>query len=173
MAMQTSAGWQFVPRAECTKPASLEQPCGRFAFIIVTRGRALTRKEADFLDQPGPDEHLLCFFRNLTPDLKIELSLEIMRGMGKRVGRGSPDLSAERLMLARYGILLRRRTILMTGLIDHYLTVKADGEFIKGRFLSPWRAARATWLELRSSELSPAKIADLKRYRGKRGGRMD
>jgi hypothetical protein len=93
-----------------------------------------------------------------------------MRGMGKRVGRDSPELSAERLMLARYGILLRRRTILMAGLIDHYLTVKANDEFVKGRFLSPWRAALATWLELRSRELSPAMIADLKRYRGKRGG---
>jgi hypothetical protein len=61
----------------------------------------------------------------------------------------------------------------MTGLIDHYLTVKADGEFTKGRFLSPWLSARATWLELRSGELSPAKIADLKGYRGKRGQQSD
>jgi hypothetical protein len=128
------------------------------------------------LDQPGPDEHLLCFFRNLTPDLKIELSLEIMRGMGRRTGRGSPELAAEHLMLARYGVLLRRRTILMTGLIDHYLAVKADDELGKARFfgsLSPWQGARTTWLELRSSELSPAKIADLKRYRGKRGQQND
>jgi hypothetical protein len=126
-------------------------------------------KGDELLDEPGPDEHLLRFFRNLSPDLKTELSLDIMRAMGKRTGRGSSALSAEQLMLARYGILLRRRTILMTGLIDHYLTVKADGEFTKGRFLSPWLSARAAWLELRSSELSPAKIADLKRYHGKRG----
>jgi hypothetical protein len=128
------------------------------------------------LDEPGPDEHLLFFFRNLSPILKTELSLEMMRGMGRRTGRGSPELAAEQLMLARYGVLLRRRTILMTGLIDHYLAVKADDEHGNVRFfgnLSPWRDARATWLELRSNELSPAKIADLKRYRGKRGQPMN
>src|SRR5580698_6547669 len=100
----------------------------------------------------------------------------MMRGMGRRTGRGSPELAAEQLMLARYGVLLRRRTILMTGLIDHYLAVKADDEHGNVRFfgnLSPWRDARATWLELRSNELSPAKIADLKRYRGKRGQPMN
>jgi hypothetical protein len=64
----------------------------------------------------------------------------------------------------------------MTGLIDHYLAVKADDELGKARFfgsLSPWQDARATWLELRSSELSPAKIADLNRYRGKRRQQND
>ena len=89
------------------------------------------------MDEPGPDEHLLLFFRSLSPNLKTELSLEIMRGMGRRTGRGSPELAAEQLMLARYGILLRRRTILMTGLIDHYLTVKADDELGKVRLFRP------------------------------------
>ena len=99
-----------------------------------------------------------------------------MRGMGKRTGGASPEVSVERLMLARYGVLLRRRTILMTGLIDHYLAVMADDSLVKARFFrgpAPWRAARAIWLELRSGELSPANIADLKRYRGKRGRQMD
>src|ERR1700753_4215635 len=127
-------------------------------------------------DERGPDEHLLLFFRNLSPDLKAELSLEIMRGMSRRTGRSSPEEGAEQLMVARYGVLLRRRTILMTGLIDHYLAVKADDELGKVHFfsrLSPWREARATWLELRSNELSPAKISDLNRYRGKRGQQYD
>ena len=130
----------------------------------------------EFLDEPGPDEHLLLFFRSLSPNLKTELSLEIMRGMGSRTGRGPPELATEELMRARYGVLLRRRTILMTGLIDHYLAVKADDELGKVHFfsrLSPWREARATWLELRSNELSPAKISDLNRYRGKRGQQYD
>jgi hypothetical protein len=128
--------------------------------------------DREALDELGPDEHLLSFFRNLSPDLKTELSLEIMRGMGRRTGRGPPELATEQLMLARYGVLLRRRTILMTGLIDHYLAVKADDEPGKVRFfgsISPWREARAIWLELRSKELSPTMIANLKRYRGKRG----
>jgi hypothetical protein len=123
------------------------------------------------LDKPGPDEHLLGFFRNLPPDLRTELSLEIVRTIGKRSDWASPELSAEQLMLASYGILLRRRTILITGLIDHYLAVKADIECGDTRWfgsLLPWQDARASWLRLRTSELSPAKIADMKLYRGKR-----
>ena len=126
------------------------------------------------MDELGPDEHLLRFFRNLAPSLKAELSLEIVRTVGKRSDWALPELGAERLMLARYGILLRRRTILMTGLIDHYLAVKADREFADARWfgsLAPWQAARATWLELRAGELSSAKIADLKQYHGKRGSK--
>jgi hypothetical protein len=126
------------------------------------------------LDEPGPDEHLLRFFRNLAPALRAELSLEIVRTFGKRSDLAFPELGAERLMLAKYGLLLRRRTILMVGLIDHHMAVKTDPESADERWFgspSPWRAARAIWLELRVGELSPAKIADLKRYRGKRGGK--
>jgi hypothetical protein len=164
-----------------TAVCSKQNPLGArfFHFVLYstpTKNRAWEffppHKGDALLDEPGPDEHLLRFFRSLAPSLKAELSLEIVRTVGKRCDWAFPELGAERLMLARYGILLRRRTILMTGLIDHYLAVKADREFADARWfgsLSPWRAARATWLELRGGELSPAKIADMKRYRGKRG----
>jgi hypothetical protein len=74
-------------------------------------------------------------------------------------------------MIAKYTILLRRRTILLTGLIDHHLAVKAARELGDPHgygSLPPWRAARAAWIALRARKLSPILIADLKRYRGKR-----